>query len=163
MRKKEIAREERLKRQKEEKQRSREKAREEKFSPPPIRINHKEKRSSFLSTTSAPRPPNRSTSPTKAQTPSPGKSSLRSVLPKGYASVGLHPQLQSMWMAILRWNQSKPNQKPVLFRPLNSHLMMISSQSYQVFTHWHLYREFATLFHDFLHQSNLVHSVETRW
>ena len=60
MRKKELAREERLKRQKEEKQRRREKDREEKFTPPPIRLNHKERKTSFSSTASTLRSPNRS-------------------------------------------------------------------------------------------------------
>ena len=63
MRKKELRREERLKRQKEEKQKRREKDREEKFTPPPIRLNHKEKRSSFSSSTSTLRSPNRSSTP----------------------------------------------------------------------------------------------------
>ena len=60
MRKKEIAREERLKLQKEEKQKKREKDREEKFTPPPIRLDKKERKSSFSSTTTTLRSPNRS-------------------------------------------------------------------------------------------------------
>jgi hypothetical protein len=75
MRKKEIAREERLKRQKEEKQRSREKNREEKFTPPPIRLDKKERKSSFSSTTSTLRSPNRST-PSKVHKPIQRKSSF---------------------------------------------------------------------------------------
>ena len=67
MRKKEIAREERLKRKKEEKlQRGREKDRasEVKFTPPPIRLNQKAKKSSFSSTTSTLRSPNRTSTVT---------------------------------------------------------------------------------------------------
>ena len=60
MRKKEIAREERLKLQKEEKQKRREKDREEKFTPPPIRLDKKERKSSFSSTATTLRSPNRS-------------------------------------------------------------------------------------------------------
>jgi hypothetical protein len=79
MRKKEIAREERLKRKKEEKlQRGREKDRasEEKFTPPPIRLNQKARKSSFSSTASTLRSPNR----TSTVTPS-------SILVKGHKPI----------------------------------------------------------------------------
>ncbi|KAF8803930.1 hypothetical protein BYT27DRAFT_7234976 [Phlegmacium glaucopus] len=65
MRKRERAREERLERKKEEKlqkNRERDRKEEEKFTPPPIRLNQKEKRSSFSSSTSTLRSPNRSSS-----------------------------------------------------------------------------------------------------
>jgi len=65
MRKRERAREERLKRKKEErlqKNRERDRKEEDKYTPPPIHLNQKERRSSFLSTTSTLRSPNRSSS-----------------------------------------------------------------------------------------------------
>lgn len=68
MREKERAREERLKRKKEEKQRDREKRREEKFTPPPIRLNQKARKSSFSSTSSTLRSPNRTSTPTPSIT-----------------------------------------------------------------------------------------------
>lgn len=72
MRKKERAREERLKRKKDEKsQKNREKdcMKEEKFTPPPIRLNQKERRPSFSSTASTLRSPNRSSSPSVKEKP----------------------------------------------------------------------------------------------
>ena len=92
MRKKEIARAERLKLQKEEKQRLREKRREEKFSPPPIRFDKKkERRSSFISSptpspTPAPTPTSALKSPNRSSTPAainPRKSSLSASPSKG--------------------------------------------------------------------------------
>lgn len=64
MRKRELDREERLKRKKEEKARrnqQRDCKEEEKFTPPPIRLNQKERKSSFSSTTPF-KSPNRSSS-----------------------------------------------------------------------------------------------------
>ena len=52
MRDRERAREERLQRKKEDKIQERNRKKEEMFTPPPIRLNQKEKRSSFSSTTS---------------------------------------------------------------------------------------------------------------
>ena len=84
MRKKEIAREERLKIQKEEKKRLREKRFEEKFSPPPIRLDKKkERKSSFSSTTSTLKSPNRTGTLTPVNKPAPRKSSLSTSPHKG--------------------------------------------------------------------------------
>ena len=91
--------------QKEEKQRIRERSREEKISPPVVRFDKKERKSTFSLTTSTLKSPNRSSTPIHKfleNQVSP------SVLPKGYASIGPHLQVQSMWiLAILRRNQSK--------------------------------------------------------
>lgn len=87
MRKKEIAREERLKLQKEEKKRLREKRLEEKFSPPPIRLDKKkDRKSSFSSTTSTLKSPNSTQAGgtlTPVNKPTPRKSSLATSPHKG--------------------------------------------------------------------------------
>ena len=83
MRKKEIARAERLKVEKEEKKRIKEKRREEKFSPPPIRLEKKERKSSFSSTASTLTSPTRNQSLTPVNKPTPRKSSLSASPSKG--------------------------------------------------------------------------------
>jgi hypothetical protein len=83
MREKERARQERLKCRKEEKLRRSQSDREKKFSPPPIRLNQKGRKSSFTSTTSTLHPPNRSSLSINNPKPIPRKSSFSVSPPKG--------------------------------------------------------------------------------